>query len=215
MQKEVVGNGPIKLDITKTFQAQDGCVTASARSFLPHLGVNFDNSFLAQLQEFTLDPENPENNHMLGVAVVAAESGLSVRVHTSAELNRSKKLPNNAPALAKRIHPQLIDKLYQLEKAGRVELTSGNLSLQDFDDLITNELESGSYVMVILNWDMWNQEAQQKFGNPRHIVTIFGHHMDSVYVLDPSVEDEYVTSKVNKIYSALVDNQQIISIGKN
>lgn len=108
MQKEIVGNGPIKLDITKTTQAQDGCVTASARSFLPHLGVNFDNGFLPQLQEFTLDPENPENNHMLGVAVVAAELGYSVRVHTSAELNRSKELPDNAPELAKRIHPQLI-----------------------------------------------------------------------------------------------------------
>lgn len=105
--------------------------------------------------------------------------------------------------------------LYLLEKEGRVELSSGNLSQEDFGDLIAKELEDGNYVMVILNWDMWNKEAQQKFGNPRHIVTIFGHHMDSVYVLDPSVNEEFVMSKVSKIYSALVDTQQIISIGKN
>jgi len=215
MIKEMVGNGLIKLDITKTDQVQDGCVTASARAFLSHLGVNFDNNFLPQLQEYTLDPDNPENNHMLGVAVVAAELGFSVRVHTRDELSISRELPANAPELAKRIHPEIIDKLYALKEEDRIELTSGSLSLLELDSLISSELENGKYVMVILNWDMWNKEAQKKFGNPRHIVTIFGHHMDSVYVLDPSVDEEYITSKVSTLYNALVDSHQIISIGNN
>lgn len=69
------------LPVNITQQLQDGCVTASARSFISNLGVSFDKVFLPKLREYSLDESNPENNHMLGVAVVAADLGLTVSIH--------------------------------------------------------------------------------------------------------------------------------------
>lgn len=201
--------------ISVTKQVQDGCVTASARAFISHLGVNFETDFLPKLKEYSLDLSNPENNHMLGVAIVAAELGLDVEIHRKISLD-SDVLPENAPQRAKVIHPQAVAKINELAGQGKIKLSVEELDEHGLQEKLGSKIDDGSYALIILDWDKWNPEAQKKFGNPRHIVTVFKVNGKSVLVVDPSIEIEEnpVNTTIEKLYSALNEKQQIIFIGK-
>lgn len=205
----------VKLPVTKTKQIQDGCVTASARAVIPHLGVDFDEQFLPSLLKYQLDQKNPEYNHMLGVAVVGAELGLQVVVH---KLNPRVPdvLPPDVPEIAKRIHPKLIEKLCQLEDEKKLTLIGERLDNSDFYKLIRRGLEKGMYIFPFLDWARWNKEVQSKYGNPRHVVVIFGLDGEKLLVHDPSLEPDEnpVEADVNHLYQALNNQQQLILLGK-
>ena len=203
------------IPISVTKQVQDGCVTASSRAFVPYLGVDFETDFLPKLQEYSLDLGNPENNHMLGVAIVAAEKGLDVEIHRRISLD-DDVLPENAPQRAKLIHPQVVTKINDLTHQGKIKLTVDELNRTGLQEKLGAKVADGSYALVILDWDKWNPEAQKKFGNPRHIVTVFNVDGTSVQVIDPSidVQDNPVNTTIEKLFSALNEKQQIIFIGK-
>jgi hypothetical protein len=200
--------------ISVTKQVQDGCVTASARSFVPHLGVDFETDFLPKLQEYSLDLGNPENNHMLGVAIVAAEKNLDVEIHRRISLE-DDVLPENAPQRAKLIHPQVVAIINDLAGQGKIKLAVDELNEQTLLQKLSAKIADGSYALVILDWDKWNLEAQKKFGNPRHIVTVFKVDGTNIQVIDPSIDvrDNPVNTTIEKLFSALNEKQQIIFIG--
>jgi len=144
--------------------------------------------FLPKLREYSLDTSNPENNHMLGVAVVAAESGLAVSIHRSAPLE-DDVLPDNAPARAKFIHPAVVKRLGELRDEGKVKLSISQLTQEQMKRLLANQFSQGRYGLIILNWDKWNSDAQKKYGNPRHIVACYGLSDNKINIIDPSLPE--------------------------
>lgn len=198
-----------------TRQVQDGCVTASARSFISHLGVPFDSVFLPRLQEYSLDHSNPENNHMLGVAVVASELGLATTIHRAIPLE-GDILPDNAPARAKLIHPKVVEQIRLLQEQGKITVDVGKLDLSTLTELLKHELGEGKYGLILLDWDKWNSEAQKKYGNPRHIVAVIECDNTSVKVIDPSLENTAnpSTQSIDHLFQSLNDKQQMIFLGK-
>jgi hypothetical protein len=207
----------IKLPITHTIQVQDGCVTASAKSFLPQLGIEFDTAFLPRLQRFQLDVDNPQNNHMLGVAVTAAEMGLSVSVNKiNPELDDI--LPPDVPELAGKIHPFLCGRLRELSNIGIVELMGKVFNEDSLLQMIRTNLKRGQYIMPFLDWDKWNEVTQTAYGkykNPRHIVSIYGLDGEDIIVHDPSLNpnENPVKASISHLLSALNEIQQIVSVG--
>lgn len=206
----------IDLPITITHQAQDGCVTASARSFVSDLGIPFEKEFLPKLKEYSLDPNNPENNHMLGIAIVSAELGLEVVLHRAVPL-KEDILPANAPERAKIINPLIIKRIMDLQRAGKVVLSVGQLGQESLLKKLNGQLNTNKYALIILDWDKWNPVAQKKYGNPRHIVTIFGVHGKTIIVQDPSLTagENPVRTDIEHLYSSLNEKQQILFVGKS
>lgn len=205
----------IILPFTPTEQVQDGCVTASARGIIGHLGLNFETNFLPNLQDYSLDYQNPENNHMLGVAVVAVKLGYSVIVHSSQPI-QSKRFLNNVPVRAKKVHLKAIKDILLLEQENKIVLETDVLNLHNFQDLLKKRLLNGFYCLAILNWNKWNIEAQRKFGNPRHIIAIVGMKDDDVITIDPSIpiNRQPFIQPVKKLFAALTEEQQLIFLGK-
>lgn len=109
-----------------TRQVQDGCVTASARSLFGSFDVPFETQILPLLQEYQLDPRNSENNHMLGVAVVAARLGFDVAVHIKPKFS-DYTLPDSVSQRVREIHKQLLQIIDTFSKDGRILLMGGGL----------------------------------------------------------------------------------------
>jgi hypothetical protein len=204
--------------ISVTSQVPDGCVTASARAFIPHLGVNFETDFLPRLQKYSLDFKNPENNHMLGVGVVAADLGLDVEICRKNPL-QGDILPDDASERAKLIHPQVVSEICTLADRGEIKLTVGELDEHILRQKLEEKISAGSYALVFLDWDKWNPDVQKRYGvseNPRHIITVFRIMRETIWAIDPSLESEEnpVSTTVEKLLNALNEIQQIVFIGK-
>lgn len=203
------------LPITFTQQVQDGCVTASARSFIPHLGIDFENVFLPKLQKYSLDSANGENNHMLGVAAVAAQMGLQVGIH-KAEPLLGDILPDSVPESTRMMHKMVTEYCAKLANEGNLISTTGNLDIGEFTRREIDILGDGNYTLIILDWLRWNSKAQAKFGNLNHIVTVYGIKNGLFWVADPAIPitENPVRVTPEFLYGSLLDKQQLISIGK-
>lgn len=206
----------LRLPFQANEQVQDGCVTASARGILGGLDVAFDQDFLPELKRYSLSDVNPENNHMLGVAVVAAERGLGVTVHTQHDLTAAV-LPSNVPTKAGEVHPRVVRDLNRLNDQGTLSLETGRLDLAAFRDLVKSRLESGAYCLALLDWSKWNPTAQAKYGNPRHIISIVGLNERDVLAFDPSLDNnsQPFVQPIQKLFDSLTDQQQLIFIGRH
>lgn len=139
---EILSNINIKLPITLTRQvAKDGCVTASARGVIPHLGIDFNNVFLPQLQRYSMN-NNPEDNHMLGIATAGAINNLSVEVHTSNPLAVSMKA-STLPSKAEGVHPKVVKEIIELSAKNKIGLLSGQYNIDSFRNALVDALLKG------------------------------------------------------------------------
>lgn len=192
---------------------QDGCVTASARAIIPHLGINFEEEFLPRLREFSLDQNNPENNHMLGIAIVAADMGYSTEIHQVTPL---ELLPENAPASAKNMHSNVLEQIFELANQGRITLTNERLDKKTLEEKLLSNLRDGSYALAILDWKKWNSTVQKQYGNPRHIVAIFALEEQKIKIIDPSLKenDNPVEETIEKLLESFDEKQRLIFVGR-
>lgn len=128
----------------------------------------------------------------------------------------SDVLPENAPARAKLIHPQVIKKLTDLKNSGKVEIDISPVDQEKMEKLLAYHFFQGKYGLILLDWEKWNVEAQKKFGNPRHIVSVFGLNSHQVSGIDPSLpeQDNPISVSIDHLYRSLNKKQQMIFIGK-
>lgn len=206
----------IKLPITITKQVvNDGCVTASLRGIIPHLGIDFNNVFLPQLQSYSMN-SNPEDNHMLGIATVGANNKLSVAVHTADPLAVSMR-HSALPSKAEGVHTKVVKEINELSIQNKIDLLSGQYDIGSFRNALVGALLQGQYAFVFLNWKKWNPKMQEKWGNSNHIPVVFGINNSSVLVMDPTVEEgasNLVEVNLEYLFNSLNKEQQIVFLGK-
>ena len=213
---ERISNINIKLPITPTIQSvKDGCVTASIRGVIPHLGIDFDKVFLPQLQGYSMN-NNPEDNHMLGIASVGARINLNVAVHTTEPLSINMEA-SALPSKAEGVHPRVVKEIVELAAQNKIGLSSGQYDIDAFRRTLIDALSKEQYVFVFLNWIKWNPKIQEKWGNANHIPVVYGINDKKVLVMDPTVEEgtsNLVEVDLEYLFNALNKEQQIVFIGK-
>jgi hypothetical protein len=201
------------LPFTESVQIANGCVTASARAIVGHLGIDFDLEFLPELKKYNLG--SPEDNHMLGIAVASQKFGLNATIHTTNELT-SNMPASNFPTKAQEVHPKVIEDIRRLAKLNQLILLTGHYDQYNFFSSIKNAICGGQYVFPFLDWKRFDNESQQKWGNANHIPVIVGFDNYKLVIMDPALDKGRNRIEIDyiKLYESLLPEQQIVFIGK-
>lgn len=160
--------------------------------------------------------DNPEDNHMLGIATIGAGFNFNVAIHTADSLTTDMKV-SNLPSKAEGVHPRVVQEVIELAAQNKISLLSGRYDLNSFRTALTDAISKGQYAFVFLNWAKWNPKMQEKFKNPNHIPVVCGIKNSSVSVMDPAVEEgtpNLIDVSFEYLFNALNKEQQIVFIGK-
>jgi len=195
-------------------QRPGGCATASFRSFWHYLSEIPFEKVLSLLQEYSLDPSKPWANHMLSVPIIAAKFSLSCVVH-SGPPNLEYSLPSNVLPGTRAIHLKAVAGVRSLAKQRKLVMTSG--FFQNKEALRQKLLlYLNHYSMVFLDWDLWDQKTQKKWGFPRHIVVIYHIDGEKLWVFDPALEGAQnpVETTIERVFSCLNWIHQLVFVGE-
>jgi len=185
-------------------QQKDGCIYACAQGMFQKFLPPFANMAMAMLNQYVLD-DTSQNVHMFGTVLVASDFGLNTAIHTKNPVNEDPYLAHEES----KTNLLIMEKIKSYSGKNKLIMNSGELDSESFATKVKLHLRSGGVVMVLLDWNKWDSQSAEKFGNKRHVVVITSENTAGVEVMDPAVEAKTQVS-LDQVYSCLDEKQWIV-----